>query len=357
MDNRQVAAVLEEIGVLLELKGEIVFKARAYHNAARALDMLEGDLEEMLAGGELAHVPGIGKSMLEKITALVTTGRLDYYEQLKASIPEGLMDMLRIPGLGPNRVRTVYEKLGVTSIGELAYACRENRLRDLPGFGQKTQDNVLAGIEFLSKYRDRHLLAEALPIAEEIHALVADLKGVVRSATAGSLRRRKETTGDIDILASSSRPDPIMDAFTSMPLVERVVAKGRTKSSVVLTAGMNADLRIVADESFPFALAYFTGSKEHNIRMRQRAQKKGLKLNEYGLFRKNDESVKCKDEDDIFAALGLAPIPPELREDTGEIEAAADGKLPELVRLEDIRGTFHNHTNASDGAATLAQME
>jgi len=356
MDTRQVAAVLEEIGTLLELKGEIVFKARAYHNVARTLKGLEGDLADLIKTGELAEVPGIGKGTLEKIATLVETGRLPYYEELKASIPPGLVEMLRISGMGPKKVKAVHEELGITGVGELAYACRENRLRDLAGFGQKTQENILAGIEFLSQYSDRSLMAEALPMAEVILDTVGRQKGVIRSAIAGSLRRRKETIGDVDILVSAKKAEPIMEAFVEMPEVQRVAAHGKTKSSVVLVAGMNADLRVVEDESFPFALAYFTGSKEHNIRMRQIAQKKGLKLNEYGLFDKQDRPVACKDEDAIFTALDLAPVPPELREDTGEIEAAAAGKLPELVELQDLKGTFHNHTDASDGAATLAQM-
>ena len=357
MDKRDIANVLEEIGTLLELKGEVVFKTRAYENAARTVRGLEGDLAPMVADGSLGKVKGIGKGLFAKIKALVETGRLDYYEALRDEFPAGVRDMLRIPGMGPKKVKAVYDTLGIRSVGELRYACVENRLRDLPGFGVKTQQNVLAGIEFLSTTADRFLLSTALDVAEAIRSALARLSQVQRIALAGSLRRRKETVRDIDVLVSSDQPEPVMEAFVALPGVARVVAHGRTKSSVVLEAGIAADLRVVSDAQFPFALHYFTGSKEHNIALRGRAQKQGLKLNEYGLFRgTSTRSLRCKEEADIFAALDLAYIPPELREDSGEIEAAAEGRIPRLVERADLKGAFHCHTTYSDGSATVEQM-
>ena len=357
MDKRDVADVLEEIGTLLELRGEVVFKTRAYHNAARTIRGLEGDLPQMISDGSLGQVKGIGKGLFEKIKTLVETGELEYYDSLKREFPEGVRDMLRIPGMGPKKVKAVHEKLGIGSVGELRYACVENRLRDLDGFGAKTQQNILQGIEFLSTTADRFLFSRAFEVAREVRGALADLPQVQRIEVAGSVRRRKETIRDIDVLVSSDKPDPVMKAFVEMPTVARVVAHGRTKSSVALDSGIAADLRVVSDAQFPFALQYFTGSKEHNISLRALAQKQGLKLNEYGLFRGTSErSMRCKEEADIFAALKLTYIPPELREDNGEIEAAASARVPRLIERDDLRGTFHCHTTYSDGSATIAEM-
>ena len=357
MNKRDVADVLDEIGTLLELRGEVVFKTRAYENGARTIRGLEGDLADMVADGSLGQVKGIGKGLFGKIKELVETGRLDYYEALKREFPEGVRNMLRIPGMGPKKVKAVYEKLGIQNMGELRYACLENRLRDLSGFGAKTQQNVLQGIDFLSTTADRFLFSTAFAVAESVRDALTERPEVRRIAVAGSVRRCKETVHDIDVLASSDTPEPVMAAFVALPEVARVAAHGRTKSSVVFETGIAADLRVVTDAQFPFALHYFTGSKEHNIAMRGLAQKRGLKLNEYGLFRgASERSLRCDEEADIFAALDLAYIPPELREDNGEIDAAAAHEIPRLIERSDLRGTFHCHTIYSDGSATIEEM-
>ncbi len=355
MDKSRVAAILNEIGTLLELKGENPFRANAYHNAARAIEQLEGSLEQLVADKRLGEIKGIGESMQEKITTLLTTGRLPYYEELRASLPHGLVEMLRIPGMGPKKVRAVYDELGIDSLEKLRQACESGQIAQLKGFGEKTQQKILEGLKFLDQAGKRFLLSEAQEIAHRVFERLRQLPGVLRGEVCGSLRRRKETIGDLDILLSSANAAPVMDAFVKMPEVAEVIAHGTTKSSVVLENGINCDLRIVSDEQFPFALHYFTGSKEHNIAMRARAQSYGLKLNEYELSGPK-KSIRCKDEADIFKALDLDYIPPELRENTGEIEAAAAHQLPDLIEVDDLRGTFHVHTDWSDGSASLEEM-
>ncbi len=351
----EVAAVLEDISVFLEILGENPFKSRAYAAAARAVDALPGDLAEMVESGELLDVKGIGKSIFENIRTLVTTGSLPYYDELRARIPEGLFELLRIPGMGPKKVKAVYEKLGIKSLGELEYACLENHLADLDGFGAKSQAKILAGIKNLKRYRERHLYSFALDEALTVYEHVSSHPDVKRHLIAGSLRRKRETVKDIDIVVSAAASEAVMEHFTTLPIVENVVSKGKTKSSVVLSAGIQADLRIVTDEEFPYAVHHFTGSKEHNTLMRSRAKKMGMKMNEYGLF-EGDKLIPCRDEEEIFARLGLDFIPPELREGLGEIEAAEAHSLPELVSEEDVRGIFHVHTTWSDGTATIEQM-
>ncbi len=357
LDQKEVAALLKEMAVLLELQGENPFKVRAYENASRIIEGLSGDLEEMVKTGEIMKIKGIGSGIAEKIKTLMETGHMPEYEELKQKTPAGLIEMLKIPGMGPKKIKAVWEKLGITTIGELEYACKENRLADLPGFGVRTQEKILQGIELLKKFKERHLINEARAEAELLYQAIKDFPGVIRSQIAGSLRRWKETVKDIDIVASARDEDrmKIMDHFTSLPSVETVVAKGETKSSVVLKAGMNADLRIVSDEQFPYALHHFTGSKEHNIAMREHAIKLGLKMNEYGLFR-GDENIPCKDEAEIFHQLGMDFIPPELRENMGEIEAALEHRLPNLVTMDDLRGVIHVHSNYSDGVNTIEDM-
>jgi DNA polymerase (family 10) len=350
-----VARVLEEMASLLDILGENPFKIRSYENAARAVGSLPGDLGEMVASGELLNVKGIGKSLFSHIEELHTTGKLSAYEELKAKVPPGLLDMLRIPGMGPKKVKAVYEKLGVKTIDELERAANENRVAALDGFGTRTQIKILYGIQSVKRFSERHLLHNALEEARALHDEIAEHPGVTRSLVAGSIRRHRETIKDIDILASASDPEGVMERFTSFPRVAAVAARGKTKSSVVLKSGINADLRVVAEAEFPFAANYFTGSKEHNTEMRARAKKMGYKLNEYGLF-EGDAPIPCRDEEAIYAALGLAYIPPELREAQGEIEAAERGELPDLVTEEEVRGLLHVHTSVSDGTATAEEM-
>jgi DNA polymerase (family 10) len=349
---QDVIRILEEIGVLLELKGESPFKSIAYANAARRLETLDEDLEVLARRGDLKSIKGIGDALSRKITELVTTGRLEYYETLKASIPPGHLEMLRIPGLGPKKIRALYEKLAIETLGELEYACMENRLVELPGFGARTQQKILTGIEHLKRYKERHLCSEALEAAEPLLAKLLAHPGVVSASLAGSLRRGNETVKDIDLVAASDDQEALSQWFSSLAGVESVIARGDTKVSVLLQAGINADLRIVSPLEFPFALHHFTGSKEHNVAMRGRAKQLGIKMNEYGLFR-DEALLPCSSEEDVFAALGLAWVPPELRENTGEIEAAETGVMPSLVQMKDIRGIFHIHTAASDGSSTL----
>lgn len=359
MNKKDVASILEEIGVLLELKGENPFKTRAYFNAARTISGLTDDLQKLVEQNEIGNIKGIGKALAEKITTLVTTGELPYYEDLKAEFPPTIFELMSIPGLGPKKIKKLYDTLGISSLVELEYACNENRLIDLEGFGIKTQENILKGIDARKKYSEKF----HIPIAEIAAAHMLDhirkAKGIKRSEVAGSLRRRKEIIGDIDILVSATQKDTpaIMKKFISSPEVERVIAEGKTKSSVILKSGINVDVRVVADKEFPFALHYFTGSKEHNVHMRRIAKEQKFKLNEYGLFHEsNDKPVACRDENEIFEALGLNYIAPELREDNGEIEASKANNLPNLVNEEDLRGTFHCHTTFSDGANSLKEM-
>jgi DNA polymerase (family 10) len=366
MDKEQVAAILDEIGTLLALQGENDFKVRAYHNAARTIEQLEGDLDQLVADGGLGELPGIGETLREKITLLVTEDSLPYYDKLKAETPEGLLDMLRIQGLGPKKVRALYEQLGIDSLDKLRAACESGEVAKLKGFGAKTQQNILDGLEFLAQMGARVRIDQALPLAHMLVEGIKNLPGIQRMAVCGSLRRRKETVKDIDILVSADDAGPIMERFVSLPCVLQVIGQGDTKSSVIVGFGdgssrvvMNADLRVVEDRYFAFALHHFTGSKEHNVALRQRAIEHGLKMSEYGLEGES-RSVECKDESEIYAALGLTYIPPELRELTGEIEVSESGKLPELVEVEDIQGVFHNHTSfesgGSDGHNTLAEM-
>jgi DNA polymerase (family 10) len=355
LDKMRIAAILDEIGTFLELKGENPFRCQAYHNAARAIAQLEGDLGEWIEQKRLTEIPGIGKDLAQKIETLYKTGRLEQYEELRREIPAGLLELLRVPGLGPKKAKALYDNLGIDSLSKLRQACQEGRVAKLRGFGEKTQQKILEGLAFLDKTGKRVLLAEAEYLADRICGELRKLKEIIRIQACGSLRRRKETVGDLDILVSSNQPKIVMDKFVSLPEVIQVTAHGETKSSVVLENGLNCDLRVVSDEQFPFALHYFTGSKEHNIAMRARAQQFGLKLNEYGLEGEKG-AIRAKDEADIFHALKLDYIPPELRENTGEIEAAAEHRLPKLVEWKDLRGTFHCHTDWSDGRNSLEEM-
>jgi len=352
MTNKQVAQVLEEIAVLLELQGENPFKARAYTNAARKIEQFEGDIADLVAEKRLREIPGLGDALERKITELVTTGRLEYLEGLRSQFPAGLFELFAIPGLGARRIRQLYEEAGVASLDALESAIVEGRLAGLRGFGARMIERIGEGIAFARLHQGQYHVDQGQREAERLCAALRDTPGVRRLSVAGSLRRRKEVIKDIDILASSTEPEALMARFTEAEGVANVTNRGDTKSGVVLKSGIAADLRVVSDEQFPFALAYFTGSREHNVVMRQRARERGLKLNEYGLFR-GDEPVPCADEAAIHAALGLPYIPPELREDMGEFALEV---TPRLVEREDLRGVVHVHSTYSDGTATIAQM-
>lgn len=365
MDKKQIASILDEMGTLFELKGENPFKCRAFHNAARVVEALTADVSTLVETGEIRSVKGIGEHLAKVVGELVRTGSSEEYESVKASLPDGLLQMLRIPGLGPKRIKILHEKLKIKSIEELKSACRDHRLAKLDGFGEKTEENILKGIELIAKSSDKHLYPYARASADRILQTISGLGEVKRCEVAGSLRRQKEIIGDIDIVVSGSEKNrkKIFDVFVGHPDVQSIIARGDTKSSVILKSGINCDLRIVEDREFPFALNYFTGSKEHNVEMRSRARKYGWSLNEYAFSEIEGEKRKkkgalplCKSEEEIYKALDLAYVPPELRENMGEIEAAERNALPNLITEKDIRGTFHCHTNYSDGANTLEEM-
>ena len=362
MDKDKVAEILVEIGTLLELKGENPFKTRAYGNAARTIEALNEPLGTLVAEKRLGEIKGIGEALEQKITELVETGKLKYYEELKASIPAGMIDMLEISGLGPKKIQALNQKLGIDSIEKLEAACKKGKVAELDGFGEKTQANILEGIERRRTYASKHLLSDALLAAEP---LLEELRGhpdVIRCSAAGSLRRSKEVIGDVDLLVSSKQPAEVIEFFVKREGVIKVTAQGPTKASVILEGGIQCDLRVVSDKEFPFALAYFTGSKEHNIVMRQRAIQRGLRLNEYGLFKSKEETrdpkllVPCQTEEDIFAKLDLPYIEPELREDHGEFVTAEKDELPDLIEWADLKGALHNHSTWSDGHNTLDEI-
>lgn len=363
LDKTEIAAILEEIALMLELQGENPFRAQAYSRAAHTLLQMETSLADVVAQGKLDEIAGIGETLRDKITTLVTTGKLKFYDDLKAKTPPGLFQMVRLPGMGPKKVKALHEQLGIDTIAQLKEAAEADKVAKLKGFGAKTQENILQGIAFLDEVGERVRLDQALMIAEQITEPLRHVKGLHRLEVCGSVRRRKETIKDVDILASASDPDAVMDAFVGLPQVQRVIGRGETKASVVVSSvteggqriTMNADLRVVSDEQFPFAQLYFTGSKEQGIVLRQRAIDRGLRLNEYELSGEG-KHVKAKDEADIYKALGLEWMPPELRENTGEIEAAEEHRLPTLLEADQIRGVFHCHTDWSDGRSTLDEM-
>ena len=371
MNKADIVDVLEDIAVLLELKGENPFKIRAYSTGARALETMEDDLGELIESGKLAGMRGIGSALVEKIETLHATGELPYYTELRASVAPGLIEMLEIPGLGGKKVKKLHDALGVDTIEGLKAACEAGDVEALKGFGKKSAEKILTGIENRAAYAQRHHWWTAAEVAAPILAGLRGLADVERAEVAGSLRRLKETVGDLDFIVASAEPQPVMDWFVTQAGVQEVTAHGQTKSSVRFESGLQADLRVVPAAQFAFALHHFTGSKEHNVAMRQRALARGYSLSEWGLGRKaesgNTENLKTgsesglvdagiESEAGLFEFLGLAEIAPELREGLGEIEAAEAQALPALVTSADIRGVFHNHTTASDGRGTIEEM-
>ena len=350
--NREIAKILYEMADLLEIKGED-FKPRAYRRAAINIESLAVDIEELYKRNELEKIPGVGKSIAEKIKEYIETGTIKKWEELKKEIPVDIESLSSVEGVGPKMIKVLYEKLGVKNIDDLERVARQGRIRRLKGFGVKTEKKILEAIEFARKKYGRFILGYVLPEAMQI---VDVLKPhVSKISLAGSIRRRKETVGDVDILAVSPKPKEVMDIFTSMMGVETVLAKGITKSSIRMSSGIQIDLRIVEESSFGSALQYFTGSKEHNIALRKIAIKRGWKLNEYGLF-EGEKKIAGREEEEIYEKLGMQWIPPELRENRGEIEAAMMHALPELVDYNDIKGDLHTHTKWSDGANTIEEM-
>jgi DNA polymerase (family 10) len=357
MTNAAVAKMMREIAALLEMDG-VPFKPRAYEKVAYTIEALDEPLAETYERGglkALEEIPGVGKGIAERIEELLTTGKLKYYDDLHKKVPVDVSGLTAIEGLGPKNVKALYEALGIRSVADLEKAARTGKIRELPHFGEKSEEKILKGLEFLRGHTGRFGLGEVLPLLEQIAARLRKVAGVEEVALAGSVRRRKETVGDGDILVISRKPDKVMDFFVAMSEVAHVHGKGSTKSSVKLETGMDVDLRVVSAESFGAALNYFTGSKDHNVALRRIAMDRDLKLNEYGVFR-GDKSIAGKTEEEVYGALGLPYIPPELRENTGEIEAARAGKLPKLIDYGDVRGDLQTQTKWTDGANSIEEM-
>lgn len=357
MKNREIADLFNEFADVLELKG-VDWKPAAYRKVARSLEGLSEPVEKVYEEGgisALKEIPGVGQGIAEKIEEFLKTGKVKEIENALKRIPKGVEEMMHVPGLGPKKVMQLYKKKKISSLAQLKKAAKSGKLRKMSGFGAKTEEDILRGLDLLEKGRGRKLLGVALPLARELCERLSEVDGVKKIEPAGSVRRMKETIGDIDILVSSSKPEKIMTAFTTLPEVKSVIAKGKTKSTVVLRDGLQADLRVLEPRSFGAALQYFTGSKEHNVKVRQVAIKKGYKLSEYGLFRK-DKYVCGKTEKDVYAKLGLSWMPPEMRENQGEIELAQKKKIPKLVELKDIKADLHMHTTWSDGASSMLEM-
>jgi DNA polymerase (family 10) len=356
MKNQGIARIFNDIADLLEIKGENPFRIRAYRRAAQNLEALTKDVAETTKD-ELLKIPGIGQDLASKIEEYAKTGRLQFYEDLKKEVPEGLSVFLSIPSLGPKTAKLLFEKLKVKDIEALEQLAREHKLIGLPGIKEKTEENILKGIEMLKRGMERQPLGKVLPVANDILKHLKSKAPVKKLSIAGSIRRWKDTIKDIDILATSHDPKAVMKAFVHLPHVKDVLMHGPTKSSVIINEGLQVDLRVVEEDSFGAALAYFTGSKAHNIKLREMAMKSGLKINEYGIFReKDDKKLGGKEEEDIYRILGLPYISPELREDAGEVEAAMAGKLPKLVELNDIKGDLHVHTKRSDGSHDFDEL-
>ncbi|MCP5537961.1 MAG: DNA polymerase/3'-5' exonuclease PolX [Akkermansiaceae bacterium] len=355
----EIAAVLDEIALLLEIKGENPFKTRAYRTGAETVRNFQGEIVAMAAANNLEGIKGIGKALQEKLHELASTGKLEFHRNLRAEFPQGLFDLFGIQGLGPKKVRALYEQLNVDSIDALKAACKDGRAAALPGFGKKSIDKLLESIAMKEQFADLFRLGDVAPLAETMLETLRQHPDSLRVAIAGSYRRSKEVLHDLDFLVATSSPAKLTAFFTSLPEVHSVIACGDTKASVRLENGLQCDLRAVSNNQFPFALQYFSGSKEHNVALRSRALKYGWSLNEYGFTPKDKTSPAApavKEEADIYRILELDRIPPELRENMGEIEAADAGDIPRLIELENLRGTFHNHTTESDGKNSLEEM-
>jgi DNA polymerase (family 10) len=356
--NTAIARVFGDIGDLLELKGENAFKIRAYQKAARAIEHYPRELKVMLEQGEdLTTIPGVGEAIAKKATELITTGKLGYYENLKSEFPEGITNMLSIPGIGPKTANRLSSELGITSVDQLEQAISDGRLATLFRLGDKTADNIRQQIQALRRKDQRTPIGEALPVVEEILGALHSVPGVENLTYAGSLRRFRETLGDIDLMGTAGNPKGVIDAFVSLAPVAQVLAQGSTKASAIVAGGLQVDLRMVEHDCFGSLRQYFTGSKQHNISLRERGRRQGLKLSEYGITSlATDKLEKFALEEDFYHRLGLQYIPPELREAQGEVEKAEQGTIPELVRLSDIKGDLHVHTEWSDGHDSIEKM-
>ncbi len=357
LSNQQLAAIFSDIADRLEIQGEVVFKTRSYRVISENLAALPRPVEDIWREGKLNEVPGVGKAIHDKIDELLRTGKLEFYERLRAEVPDGVVDMLRVSGLGPKRVKEIWSTLGVMSLSELEAAGKAGRLRGLPKMGEKTELKILAGIESLKRRATGRMRAgDVLPIALQMREVLRAAPGVLRVEYAGSLRRGRETIGDLDFVAATTDPAAVMNLFRSQPHIEDILGAGETKSSVRLQNGLQVDLRAIDPSVWGAAMQYFTGSQAHNIRVREIAQKQKLSLNEYGLTAEDSTKLTFDTEEALYARLGMAWIPPELREDRGEIEAAQSGSLPRLITRADLRGDLQMHSTWSDGAADVLTM-
>ncbi len=363
MGKGEIIKILKEIGVLLELKGENAFKVRAYQSGARTLERLEDNFEQIVEAGRLKELKGIGQALVQKIELLYREGRLPFYEDLKASVAPGLLEFLEIPGLGGKKVKVIYDQLGIDTMDALKEACTSGTIEALEGFGKKSAEKILSGIENRKAYGKRHLWWSVTGLVERILAILRAHPNTIRAEVAGSYRRCMETVGDLDFIVASESASELMELFVALEGVKEVTAKGITKSSVRFESGIQADLRVVPEEAFVFALHHFTGSKDHNVLMRQRALSMGYRLSEWGIFDKNSDdaeplkvSSEIQSECDLFKFFNLSPIVPELREGFDEVSRAEASNMPSLVEASSIKGVFHNHTTASDGLDTLEDM-
>jgi DNA polymerase (family 10) len=355
--NAEVAAMLNRIADLLEIKGENFYKLRAYREAVRQLDNLTTEVEDLVRAGRLRDVPGIGSAIEQKIAEYVTTGKLEFLTRLESEIPPALLELTRVPGLGPRTAKDIYDRLGILSLDALEEAAVAHRLQTVPGIKARTEENILKGIGMLKRTEGRVYFPEAWTLAESFLTSLRGVPGVERAEVAGSLRRARETVGDIDLLACSANPGAVMQAFIGLPQVASVILQGDSKTSVRVRSGMQVDLRVVKPDEFGAAWQYFTGSQAHNVQLRGRSERMGrLKINEYGVFREDGVRVGGASEDEVYAAVGCARIPPEVREGRGEIEVAASGSFPSLVGEADVRGDLHTHSQWSDGRNDIATM-
>src|ERR1700690_279170 len=357
MNNRQLADTFTLIANLSEIKGEIIYKTLAYRKAAENLTSLGREASEYWKEGKLEDIPGVGKAISEKIDELLTTGKLQFLEKLKKEVPASLADWLQVPGLGPKKIALIWKTLGITTLPQLEKAARAGKLRDLPGMGNKSEAQIITGIESLARRSGRIPLGRAWPLAQEIIASLKKVEGVVAAEPAGSLRRMRSTVGDLDILVASKESAPVMDAFVHLPGVSRVLGKGETKSSIEFSDGVRAQVWVHPPERFGTALVYATGSKDHNVRLRELALARGLSLSEHSLTKtKGKGEILCATEDEVYKTLGLPWIPPELREDRGEVQAAQANKLPKLIEVKDIKADLQTHSTWSDGKLSMLEM-
>ncbi len=363
MNNRDVIEMFNRVADMLAIRGDQIHRILAYRKAAESIANLGRDINQVYAEGSLTEIPGIGKTLAAKIEEMLTSGKLEFYERLSEDVPPSLVDLLRVEGVGPKRVKQIYDNLGVETLEDLTTAARVGKLSELPRMGKKSEAKLLAAIEALQKHGDdRTLLGDAWPVAQEILAILGEVPGVTKTAVAGSLRRMRETIGDVDLLVASGNPEPVMELFCSLDLAESVSARGSTKSRIVLHSGLGVDLRVLPAERWGTLLSYFSGSKDHNVRLRELALKQGLSLNEHAFTPENGAPVNggaeilCDDEEAVYSTLGLPYIAPTLREDRGEIEAAQAGTLPNLVQLDDLKADLHMHTTWSDGRLSVLEM-